>query len=44
MNNQLIRALMQDKTAWEYVTFDKKEDAPSEFLVQESQYFPEPVY
>ncbi len=32
LNNQLIRTLMQDTTAWEYATFDKKEDAPSEYL------------
>ncbi|MGB4812957.1 MAG: UDP-3-O-acyl-N-acetylglucosamine deacetylase [Methylophilaceae bacterium] len=32
LNNQLIRALMQDASAWEYATFDNKEDAPNEFL------------
>ena len=30
LNNQLIRALMQDETAWEYATFENIEDAPSE--------------
>jgi UDP-3-O-[3-hydroxymyristoyl] N-acetylglucosamine deacetylase len=34
LNNQLIRALMQDESAWEYATFDKKEDAPNEFLTR----------
>jgi UDP-3-O-[3-hydroxymyristoyl] N-acetylglucosamine deacetylase len=37
LNNQLIRALMQDESAWEYATFDKKEDAPNEFLTQTNQ-------
>ncbi|HQO17229.1 MAG TPA: UDP-3-O-acyl-N-acetylglucosamine deacetylase [Methylotenera sp.] len=30
LNNQLIRALIQDETAWEYATFENIEDAPSE--------------
>ena len=36
LNNQLIRALMQDASAWEYATFDKIEDAPSEFTAPEN--------
>jgi UDP-3-O-[3-hydroxymyristoyl] N-acetylglucosamine deacetylase len=32
LNNQLLRALLSDETAWEYVTFDKAEDAPATFL------------
>ncbi len=44
LNNQLIRALMQDETAWEYVTFEKKEDAPNEFVPQVNQLMPEPGY
>jgi UDP-3-O-[3-hydroxymyristoyl] N-acetylglucosamine deacetylase len=29
MNNRLLRAVLEDKTAWEYATFDKVEAAPS---------------
>lgn len=36
LNNQLIRALMQDASAWEYMTFDKVEDAPEEFSLSEN--------
>ncbi|HOY70681.1 MAG TPA: UDP-3-O-acyl-N-acetylglucosamine deacetylase [Methylotenera sp.] len=36
LNNQLIRALMQDASAWEYATFDKVEDAPNEFSTAEN--------
>lgn len=31
MNNQLVRALLADQTAWEYVTFDKREQLPAAF-------------
>lgn len=31
MNNQLLRALLADESAWEYVTFDKAEEAPNGF-------------
>jgi UDP-3-O-[3-hydroxymyristoyl] N-acetylglucosamine deacetylase len=31
MNNQLVRALLADETAWEYVTFDKREQLPAAF-------------
>jgi len=44
LNNQLIRALMLDETAWEYVTFEKQEDAPSTFSILEMQVFPESIY
>lgn len=39
LNNQLIRALMQDAEAWEYITFDKQEDAPESFVTQEKHVF-----
>lgn len=29
LNNQLLRALMADETAWEYATFERMEEAPS---------------
>jgi UDP-3-O-[3-hydroxymyristoyl] N-acetylglucosamine deacetylase len=44
LNNQLLRALMQDESAWEYATFEKQEDAPETFLTQEKLLFAEPVY
>jgi len=44
LNNQLLRALLQDETAWEYTTFEKKEDAPAEFLSLIKQLTPEPIY
>ena len=44
LNNQLLRALMQDETAWEYATFEKQEDAPETFSTQETQLFAVPVY
>ncbi len=44
LNNQLLRALMQDETAWEYATFEKQEDAPETFSTQETQLFAAPVY
>lgn len=44
MNNQLLRALMQDEAAWEFVTFEKNEDAPDAFLTQNAQLVPEPIY
>jgi UDP-3-O-[3-hydroxymyristoyl] N-acetylglucosamine deacetylase len=28
LNNQLLRKLLEDRRAWEYVTFDRAEDAP----------------
>jgi len=44
LNNQLLRALMQDETAWEYATFEKQEDAPETFSTQETQLFATPVH
>lgn len=44
LNNQLLRALMQDETAWEYATFAKQEDAPEAFSTHETQLFAKPVY
>lgn len=44
LNNQLLRALLQDETAWEYTTFEKQEDAPAEFLTQIKQLIPETIY
>ena len=31
MNNRLLRQLFADQTAWEYVTFDKREQLPAAF-------------
>lgn len=31
MNNQLVRALLADETAWDFVTFDKREQLPAAF-------------
>ena len=31
MNNQLVRALLADPAAWEFVTFDKREQLPAAF-------------
>jgi UDP-3-O-[3-hydroxymyristoyl] N-acetylglucosamine deacetylase len=44
LNNQLLRALLQDETAWEYVTFDHIEDAPGAFAEQSVQLKPQPIY
>jgi UDP-3-O-[3-hydroxymyristoyl] N-acetylglucosamine deacetylase len=44
LNNQLLRALLQDETAWEYVTFDDVEDAPEAFVEQGNQLKPQPIY
>jgi UDP-3-O-[3-hydroxymyristoyl] N-acetylglucosamine deacetylase len=33
MNNQLVRALLADQSAWEWVTFDRREDLPGAFGV-----------
>lgn len=34
LNNQLLRALLADQEAYEFVTFDKVEEAPAAFLPQ----------
>ena len=44
LNNKLLRALLADAEAWEYITFDKAEDAPSEFLAQNEHLKPQPSY
>ena len=44
LNNKLLRALLADADAWEYITFEKAEDAPSEFLGQNKQLKPQPSY
>ena len=44
LNNQLLRALLQDEAAWEYTTFEKTDDAPAAFLSQSKQLKPEPIY
>jgi UDP-3-O-[3-hydroxymyristoyl] N-acetylglucosamine deacetylase len=31
MNNQLVRTLLADLTAWEYVTYDKRDQLPAAF-------------
>lgn len=37
LNNQLLRALMQDAEAWEFATFDRAEDAPAGFVRLQAQ-------
>lgn len=44
LNNQLLRALLQDDSAWEYTTFEKQEDAPDAFLLQSGKFSPEAIY
>lgn len=34
LNNQLLRALLADAEAWEFVSFDKTEEAPDAFRLQ----------
>lgn len=40
LNNQMIRALLADATAWEYVTFDDVSDAPAGFKEQAVHFTP----
>lgn len=40
LNNQLLRALLADASAWEYVTFDKLEEAPEGFQAQTAYFTP----
>jgi UDP-3-O-[3-hydroxymyristoyl] N-acetylglucosamine deacetylase len=35
LNNQLVRALMADSSAWDYHSFDQLADAPAGYLTQE---------
>jgi UDP-3-O-[3-hydroxymyristoyl] N-acetylglucosamine deacetylase len=44
LNNQLLRALLQDETAWEYTTFEQLQDAPDAFQPQSKQLVAEPVF
>ena len=44
LNNKLLRALLADAEAWEYITFEKAEDAPSEFLAQNKKLKPQASY
>ncbi len=37
LNNRLLRCLMADADAWEYVSFDRQEDAPAAFLRLQNQ-------
>lgn len=43
LNNQLIRALMQDETAWEFITFERPEDAPETFFAK-NNLAPQAIY
>jgi UDP-3-O-[3-hydroxymyristoyl] N-acetylglucosamine deacetylase len=38
LNNQLLRALVEDAAAWEFVTFDRQEDAPAFLRLQTAQF------
>jgi UDP-3-O-[3-hydroxymyristoyl] N-acetylglucosamine deacetylase len=44
LNNQLLRALLQDETAWEYATFEHKKDAPAAFSSESSQLITKPIF
>lgn len=44
LNNQLLRALLQDETAWEYTTFGQQQDGTDAFLSPSKQLMPEPVF
>lgn len=41
LNNKLIRALMEDETAWEYVTFEDVAQAPAGFVEQAIHFTPQ---
>jgi UDP-3-O-[3-hydroxymyristoyl] N-acetylglucosamine deacetylase len=36
LNNRLLRRLVEDKTSWEFVSFEREEDAPA-FLAWQPQ-------
>jgi UDP-3-O-[3-hydroxymyristoyl] N-acetylglucosamine deacetylase len=40
LNNALLRALLADSTAWEYVTFERIEEAPAGFQEQTAFFTP----
>ncbi len=44
LNNQLLRALLKDETAWEYATFEHKKDAPAAFSSESSQLITKPIF
>jgi len=37
LNNQLLRALLQDQSAWEFVSFKREEEAPQGFVRLQAQ-------
>ena len=41
LNNQLLRALLQDQTAWEYAIFENIADAPAGFVAQKAFFKPD---
>jgi UDP-3-O-[3-hydroxymyristoyl] N-acetylglucosamine deacetylase len=43
MNNQLVRALLADETAYEMVTFDRRDELPGAFGVMSLSTAPQPV-
>lgn len=43
LNNQLLRALLADETAWEYCTFDNDAHAPVGFVKQRDYFNPAPL-
>lgn len=43
LNNKLLRALLQNESAWEFATFAEKTEAPVGFT-SESQLTPTPIY
>ena len=43
LNNQLLRALLADESAWEYCTFDNDAQAPVGFLKQRDYFSPAPL-
>lgn len=43
LNNQLLRALLADTSAWEYCTFDNDAHAPVGFLKQRDYFSPAPL-
>jgi UDP-3-O-[3-hydroxymyristoyl] N-acetylglucosamine deacetylase len=44
LNNQLLRVLLQDESAWEYTTFEQKQDAPETFSELRNGLLAEPVF
>lgn len=43
LNNQLLRALLADESAWEYCSFDNDAQAPVGFLKQRDYFTPAPL-